>query len=95
MSDVHTATATVVPSRRREARPERIDIGDDLLVRNDIIAKEQGVSERTINRGDANGAPYTYSGGVKYRPLQQYRQYLTKQIVVRGQPPARRRVGQR
>ena len=71
-------------------RPERIDIGDDHLVRNDLIAKEQGTSERTINRSDAYGAPFTYVGGVKYRPIGAYRQFLASRIQRRGQPRQRR-----
>jgi hypothetical protein len=87
MSDVSVTPTTVF---RRQTRPERINIGDDELVRNDIIAKEYGATERTINRGDVKGAPFTYVGGVKYRPLKRYREFITSQIQTRGQPPARR-----
>ena len=54
--------------RRREARPERISLGDQDAVRNDIVAKEEGSSERTLNRKDKDGAPFMYFGGCKYRP---------------------------
>ncbi len=91
MSNLHLSTSTSSQSRRRTARPERIDLGDEELVRNDIIAREFGATERTLNRGDAKGAPFVYVGGVKYRPINRYREYLTAQIVVRGQPPQRRR----
>jgi hypothetical protein len=77
--------------RRRDRRPERINIGDDEFVRNDIIANEQGVSERTLNRDDRNGAPFALVGGVKYRPIRRYREYLAKRIQVKNQPPRRRR----
>ena len=73
------------------ARPDRINIGEDELMRNDLIAKEQGTSERTVNRGDAHGAPFTYVGGVKYRPIREYRQYLISRIQRKGQPQQRRR----
>ena len=76
---------------RRANRPQRIDIGDDELVRNDLIAKEQGTTERTLNRDDARGAPFTYVGGVKYRPIHAYKKFLAGKIKVRGQPPKRRR----
>jgi len=76
-------------SRRRESRPERISLGDEELVRNDIIAKDHGTSERTVNRGDAKGAPYTYIGNVKYRPLKAYRQFLASGIK-QIKPPRRR-----
>jgi hypothetical protein len=83
-------TDNVAKDRSRFARPERINIGDDELVRNDLIAKEQGTSERTLNRSDARGAPFTYVGGVKYRPVKAYRQYLAEQIHRKGQPRRRR-----
>jgi hypothetical protein len=69
---------------RRHTRPERISIGTDELVRNDLIAREQGASERSINRGDAKGAPFTYIGGIKYRPIKAYREFLAAQIQVLG-----------
>jgi len=72
-------------------RAERIEIADDVLVCNDLIAREQGVSERTINRDDAKGAPFTYIGGVKYRLIKAYKAFLASKIKVKGQPPDRRR----
>ncbi len=50
MSDT-TVTITPTKVNRRDQRPERIDLGDgEEAVRNDLIAKEQGATERTINR---------------------------------------------
>lgn len=90
MSDI-SAIPTRGPGRRlRTSKPERIDIGTDTLVRNDILAGEHGVCERTLDRGDAKGAPYTYVGGSKYRPINAYRAFIAAGIV-RRQPPARRR----
>jgi hypothetical protein len=77
--------------RTRSERPERIDIGSDILVRNDLVARELGTSERTVNRGDALGAPFTFIGGIKYRPERAYREYLAGRIQHRGQAPLRRR----
>jgi hypothetical protein len=76
------------------SRPERIPLGDDVLVRNDIIASTFGSSERALNRGDAAGAPFVYVGGVKYRPERGYQDFLTSQIQRRGQK-SKRRAGKR
>ena len=84
-------TKTKPTAHSRSMRPERIDIGDDELVRNDLIAKAQGTSERTVNRGDAHGAPFTYVGGVKYRPQKAYRLFLASRIQRKGHPPRRGR----
>jgi hypothetical protein len=77
---------------RRSTRPERMMIGGVEMVRNDVVAREQGgVAERTVNRGDKDGAPYIYIGGVKYRPIERYHQFLLGQMQVRNQPPKTRR----
>lgn len=94
MTDVSTITTTIHPKNadapRRAQRPERIDLGDDEGLRNDLVAREQGVSERTVNWGDAFGAPFIMIGGVKYRPIRAYRQFLTSQIQVRDRRRVRR-----
>jgi len=77
--------------RRRSARPERLVIGGEEMVRNDVVAQEQGASERAVNRGDAHGAPYILLYGVKYRPIGRYHDFLLKRIQSRNQPPLRRR----
>jgi hypothetical protein len=89
MTDIHAISNTNSP--RRAQRPERIDIGADTLVRNDLLAREQGVSERTLNRSDAKGAPFVLVGGVKYRPIGAYRKWLATRIQVRGQSSGLRR----
>jgi hypothetical protein len=43
--------------RRRERRPERIEIGGEVLLRNDVQARQLGCSERSVDRGDKDGAP--------------------------------------
>ena len=78
-------------TRPRSERPERILLADgDALVRNDIIAADLGSSERAMNRGDADGAPFTYIAGCKYRPERGYREYLASKVQRRGQQPKRR-----
>src|SRR6516162_6575677 len=76
------------PKRRfRTERPERMMIGGEQMVRNDIVARDEGDAERTLNRRDKDGAPYIYIGGVKYRPIEQYHQFLLGRMQVRNQPP--------
>jgi hypothetical protein len=78
-------------TKLRTDRPERIPLDDgDCLVRNDIVAAEIGSSERGLNRTDADGAPFTYVGGVKYRPERGFRKYLASKVQRRGQPPKHR-----
>ena len=95
MSDI-SAISNRGPGRRlRTTKPERIDIGTDVLVRNDILAGEHGVCERTLDRGDAKGAPYTYIGGSKYRPINAYREFVAAGIVRHGAMPKRRKHNKR
>ena len=95
MSDLTSgisAIGQVKVTRRRSARPERMWIGGVELARNDVIAQEQGgVTERTINRGDKDGAPFMYIGGVKYRPVVEYHEFMLGLIQRRNQPPPKRR----
>jgi hypothetical protein len=92
MSDLapdNSAIPQLKTRRRRSDRPERITIGGKVMVRNDIAANEQGATERTINRDDARGAAYVYIAGVKYRPEEEYHQFLLRKIQCRNQPPQR------
>ena len=78
--------------RRREAHPERIVVGDEVFIRNDVMAGEYGVSERSIDRGDRDGAPFRFIGGVKYRPKGRYDQFILDGIQEgRPRPPKRKR----
>ena len=100
MDNNNSTNVTAIDSRCRSTRPEHIDIGTDVLVRNDVIAKQYGTSERTINRGDAEGAPFVKIGGVKYRPQKGYQEFLASRIQRRGQrrrakPVARRSTSHR
>jgi hypothetical protein len=77
-------------TRRRATRPERLVIGGKEFVRNDVIAREQGLSERTLNRDDTVGAPFLMIGGVKYRPTDEYGAFVLGRIQVRNQKSRRR-----
>ena len=58
------------------------------------MAEKHGVSERTVNRGDRDGAPYRFFGGVKYRPKGRYDQFILNSIrESRPQTPKRKRRG--
>ena len=88
-----TTTEPRLDPRRRELHPERLTIGGQVFVRNDIQAKELGVSERSVNRGDAHGAPFVFIGGVKYRPEKGYADFVLASIQVRKPAPPRRKRG--
>jgi hypothetical protein len=81
-----------VDKRCREAHPEYIPAGDITWERNDITAQRYGETERTTNGGDKRGAPYRHFGGIKYRPLPAYDEFIASGIR-RQQPlqPKRRR----
>jgi|SoiMethySBSTD1v2_1073268.scaffolds.fasta_scaffold3775610_1 hypothetical protein len=64
----------------RTVRPETIELNDDTLIRNDVLARQDGVNPRTLDRGDAHGAPYVILYGTKYRPLKRYREHQASQI---------------
>jgi hypothetical protein len=89
-TNTESSTKTSAGRRTRSAHPARIELNDDELVRNDLIAAEVGTSERSVNRGDANGAPFVLVGGIKYRPIKAYRTYLAEQIKRKNQPQRRR-----
>jgi hypothetical protein len=77
--------------RRREAHPERITVGDEVFIRNDVLARAQGESERSLNRGDARGAPYRFFGGVKYRPERLHAEFVLNSIQSHKPPQSQRR----
>jgi len=87
------ATTTPTPRSRpgRCDRPEKLIIGGETCTRNDVKAKEQGHTEKTLNRGDKRGAPYLMVGGIKYRPDRRYDDWLLGQIQTRNPPMRRRR----
>jgi hypothetical protein len=77
--------------RCRDAHPKRITVGTVVFERNDITANRQGVSERTLNRDDAKGAPYRFFGNIKYRPLPAYDDFVLASIKTNKPPPSKGR----
>jgi len=76
----NTAPDRPLDKRRKELRPERINVGDEIFERNDITAKRYGGFERTINRGDRAGAPFRFFNGIKYRPVKRYDAFVLSTI---------------
>jgi hypothetical protein len=71
--------------RKRSEHPERIPLADgEEAWRNDLVAKEDGTSERDLNRRDAEGAPYLYFANIKYRPINEYRDFKSSRIQRRN-----------
>lgn len=94
MSDTGSHTTTAAQSWR-EMRPEHITIAGEEFERNDVTARRYGTTERSVNRGDANGAPYLTLHGVKYRPTKRYDEFIRSKVQIRKAkplaPPVRRR----
>jgi hypothetical protein len=90
---VNTQTQQPLDKRSKKAHPERIEVGDEVFVRQDILAAKFGISERSMNRGDAEGAPYRYIAAVKYRPERRYESFFLSGIKENKpqQPRATRR----
>jgi hypothetical protein len=86
-----TTQVQSLDSRRREAHPERITIANETFERNDIRAKKLCMSERSLNRGDAQGAPYVFLGGVKYRPVERHDAFILASIKQRKPPSPKRK----
>jgi len=78
--------------RRREAHPERITLGGEELLRNDVQASELGCSERSIDREDKRGAPFIFIGGIKYRPARRFAEFMLGRIQVRKPPQPHKRI---
>ena len=78
-----TGERPALDPRCREAHPERITVGDETFVRDDIMAAELGECQRTLARRDAKGAPHMYLGGVKYRPEKRFHEFLLGAIETR------------
>ena len=76
--------------RRRETHPERIEIGGVILLRNDVQAKQLGCSERSVYRGDKDGAPLVFIGGIKYRPEKRYAAFILNRVQ-EGKPRSPKR----
>src|SRR5215813_11986052 len=72
--------------RQRELKPERIVVGDEVFIRNDVLARSLGESERSLNRADRLGAPYRFFGGVKSRPERLPADFVMRTVPVRKPP---------
>jgi len=68
--------------RQLHPAPERITLGDDELVRDDVFHVEvlAGANRRTGRRYEADGLPFIFIRGMKYRPLREGREWLANQI---------------
>lgn len=77
--------------RRRENRPERISLGEDELVREDLLAEEYRQTKQTMARHDKKGAPFVKIAGVRYRPRRGFQEYLASQIQHPNVKPTPRR----
>jgi hypothetical protein len=87
-----TTSHKPLDKRDRRAHPKRITIANEVLERNDIRAKNLCMSERSLNRGDARGAPFVFLGGIKYRPIERHDQFILASIQQRKpERPKRRR----
>jgi hypothetical protein len=78
--DSNAETEQPIDKRCRAMHPERITVGSTTFERNDVTAARFGVTERTLNTGDKRGAPFQYFGGVKYRPLPDYDEFILSGI---------------
>lgn len=84
--DSNAETAQPLDKRRRELHPERITVGSTVFERNDITAARFGETERSANKRDKQGAPFAYFGNIKYRPRDEYDEFILRGIC-RQQPP--------
>ena len=90
MSTMMTTQDDKPNNRKRESRPEVITISGKQYVRNDIQARSEGITTRTMDKRDAKGCPRAFFAGVKYRPFPEYPGWIESQINVKDQPPKRR-----
>ena len=88
--DSLSETETTLDKRRKVAHPERITVGHVVFERNDVRAAHLGVSERTLNRDDKDGAPYRLFGNVKYRPVEEHNAFILSGIKNKPSPPPRK-----
>ena len=72
--------------------PERIQLADDELLRDDVFHKEifAGAHRRTGRRAERDGLAGILIRGVKYRSKRQGLEYLARQLRARSTPPRRR-----
>ncbi len=87
-----TDSTSTIDARRRVSKPERITLNGKVLVRDDVAAKEKGLTSRALGRQDHKGAPFVYIGNVKYRPEHAFNEFFLKRIVTRTEPDRRKPV---
>jgi hypothetical protein len=77
----------------RRPPAERIEIDGDTLLIDPLWCEVVlgGASRKTGSRLDAEGAPYVFIRGYKYRPLKEGRAFVASRIQRRNLPPRRRR----
>jgi hypothetical protein len=92
---VNDSTDTAIDPRCKEAHPESIEVGGTTFQRNDIVAKRYGETERTVNRKDRDGAPYTFFGGIKYRPQPDFDNFILARCIKRAPPQQPRGIRRR
>ena len=80
-------------SHHRRPPTERIEIPGDVLLIDQLWCDEVlgGASTKTSKRLEAEGLPYVFIRGSKYRPLNEGREFVAARIQRRNQPPRRRR----
>ena len=68
--------------RQFHTAPPRIDLGDDVLVRDDVFHAEvlAGANRRTGKRYEREGLPFILIRGMKYRPLREGRKWVADRI---------------
>ena len=76
--------------RRRSRCAQDASRGGEILLRNDVQAKQLGCSERSVNRGDKDGAPFVFIGGIKYRPEKRYAAFILNRVQ-EGKPRSPKR----
>jgi hypothetical protein len=67
MSITESAAMPRRGGRPRSMRPERITLGDIEYIRNDVLAKQLGCCERTLNRGDRERYAAFIASGIRAR----------------------------
>jgi hypothetical protein len=74
-------------------RPRRIEIANDVLIIDEDFCAEvlAGATRRTGSRLEAEGLPYTFIAGRKYRPLRESQAWLAARIQRRNQPKPKRK----
>jgi hypothetical protein len=63
--------------------PDRIEIGDEEFVRDEVFCDEvlAGCTRKTAKRYEAEGLPFLWIAGIKYRPLNEGKRWLTARVV--------------